>query len=72
MLAVDADPDANLATAIGFSDDIDIPPLTEMKQLIEERTGAKPGAIGSFFKLNPKVDDLPEKLWKEINGIKLL
>ena len=72
VLAVDADPDANLATAIGFSDDIVIPPITEMKQLIEERTGAKPGAIGSFFKLNPKVDDLPEKLWKEINGIKLL
>jgi CO dehydrogenase maturation factor len=72
VLAVDADPDANLATAIGFSEDIDIPPLTEMKELIEERTGAKPGTIGSFFKLNPKVDDLPEKLWKEKNGIKLL
>jgi len=72
VLAVDADPDANLATAIGFSDNIDIPPITEMKQLIEERTGAQPGSIGSFFKLNPKVDDLPEKLWKEVNGIKLL
>jgi CO dehydrogenase maturation factor len=72
VLAVDADPDANLATAIGFKEEIDIPPLTEMKELIEERTGAKPGAIGSFFKLNPKVDDLPEKLWKEKNGIKLL
>ena len=72
VLAVDADPDANLATAIGFKEEIEIPPLTEMKELIEERTGAKPGAVGSFFKLNPKVDDLPEKLWKEINGIKLL
>lgn len=72
VLAVDADPDANLATAIGFKEEIDIPPLTEMKQLIEERTGAKPGSVGSFFKLNPKVDDLPEKLWKEMNGIKLL
>jgi len=72
VLAVDADPDANLATAIGFPHNINIPPITEMKQLIEERTGAQPGTIGSFFKLNPKVDDLPEKLWKEINGIKLL
>jgi CO dehydrogenase maturation factor len=72
VLAVDADPDANLATAIGFKEEIDIPPLTEMKELIEERTGAKPGSVGSFFKLNPKVDDLPEKLWKEKNGIKLL
>ena len=72
VMAVDADPDANLATAIGFNQEIDIPPLTEMKELIEERTGAKPGSVGSFFKLNPKVDDLPEKLWKEKNGIKLL
>jgi CO dehydrogenase maturation factor len=72
VLAVDADPDANLATAIGFKEEIDIQPLTEMKELIEERTGAKPGSVGSFFKLNPKVDDLPEKLWKEKNGIKLL
>ncbi len=62
----------NLATAIGFKEEIDIQPLTEMKELIEERTGAKPGSVGSFFKLNPKVDDLPEKLWKEKNGIKLL
>ena len=62
VLAVDADPDANLATAIGFNQENDIPPLTEMKELIEERTGAKPGSVGSFFKLNPKVDDLPEKL----------
>ncbi len=72
VLAVDADPDANLASALGFPEDIKITPLVEMKELIEERTGAKPGSIGSFFKLNPKVDDLPEKLWKEKDGIKLL
>ena len=72
VLAVDADPDANLSSALGFPADIQITPLVEMKELIEERTGAKPGSIGSFFKLNPKVDDLPEKLWKEKDGIKLL
>jgi CO dehydrogenase maturation factor len=72
VVAVDADPDANLASALGFPEDSEITPLVEMKELIEERTGAKPGAIGSFFKLNPKVDDLPEKLWKESQGIKLL
>lgn len=72
VLAVDADPDANLASALGFPEEIKITPLVEMKDLIEERTGAKPGSIGSFFKLNPKVDDLPEKLWNEKDGIRLL
>jgi len=72
VVAVDADPDANLSSALGFPEDTEITPLVEMKDLIEERTGAKPGSIGTFFKLNPKVDDLPEKLWKERDGIKLL
>ena len=72
VLAVDADPDANMASALGFSEDVKITPLVDMKELIEERTGAKPGTIGAFFKLNPKVDDLPEKLWKEQDGIRLL
>ena len=61
-IAVDADPDANLAQALGFSDVDKIVPISQMESLIEERTGAKPGKSGSIFKLNPKVDDLPEKL----------
>ena len=72
VVAVDADPDANLASALGFPEDADITPLVEMTELIEERTGAKAGSVGSFFKLNPQVDDLPEKLWKERDGIRLL
>jgi CO dehydrogenase maturation factor len=72
VLAVDADPDANLSSALGFPEDLAITPLVEMKELIEERTGAKPGTVGSFFKLNPKVDDLPEKLWKEKDGIRFM
>ena len=43
-----------------------------MDDLIEERTGARPGKVAPFFKLNPKVDDLPEKYWVEHNGIKLM
>jgi CO dehydrogenase maturation factor len=62
VIAVDADPDANLAQALGFEKECKIAPISEMKELIEERTGAKPGSMGGFFKLNPKVDDLPEKL----------
>jgi CO dehydrogenase maturation factor len=72
VLAIDADPDANLAQALGVRDSDKIVPISQMKELIEERTGAKVGSIGSFFKLNPKVDDLPEKLSIELNGIKLM
>ncbi len=43
-----------------------------MKEFIEERTGAKRGAYGSFFKLNPKVDDIPEKFSVSKDGIRLL
>ncbi len=72
VVAVDADPDANLSSALGFPEHIEITPLVEMKELIEERTGAPAGSSGAVFKLNPKVDDLPEKLWKERDGIRLL
>ena len=62
VLAIDADPDANLAQALGVEKDAEIVPISEMKEIIEERTEAKTGTMGSFFKLNPKVDDLPEVL----------
>jgi len=72
VIAIDADPDANLAQALGFEDAAKIVPISEMKELIEERTGAKPGTMGGFFKLNPKVDDLPDQLAQEKNGIRLM
>jgi CO dehydrogenase maturation factor len=72
VMAVDADPDSNLAATIGYPHPETITPLVEMKDLIEERTGAKIGSLGALFKLNPKVDDLPEKLWKLHDGIKLM
>ncbi len=72
VLAVDADPSANLSSALGLPENVNITPLVEMKELIEERTGAKPGSTGAIFKMNPKVDDLPEKLCQEIDGIRLL
>jgi CO dehydrogenase maturation factor len=43
-----------------------------MKDLVHERTGAQPGTIGGFFKLNPKVDDLPDALSAKLEGIKLM
>jgi CO dehydrogenase maturation factor len=72
VLAIDADPDANLAQALGVRKDVKITPISEMKEIIEERTEAKVGTMGSFFKLNPKVDDLPERLSYIINGVKLM
>ena len=72
VLAIDADPDANLAATLGFPEAERITPISEMKELIEERTGVKPGETAPFFKLNPKVDDIPEKYSREHNGIKLM
>jgi len=72
VLAIDADPDANLAQALGVKNSDEIVPISQMKALVEERTGAKPGTMGQFFKLNPKVDDLPERLSVQIDGVKLM
>jgi CO dehydrogenase maturation factor len=72
VLAIDADPNSNLAATLGISNPDDITPISEMEALIEERTGAKPGKSGGFFKLNPKVDDLPEKYSLKFNGVRLM
>ena len=72
VLAIDADPDANLAAALGIPDSDKIVPIAEMKELIFERTEAQPGTIGGFFKLNPKVDDLPDSLSAKLDNIKLM
>lgn len=61
VLAVDADPDSNLAATLGFPSEKRPTPISELKELIAERTGAQPGTFGGIFKLNPKVDDIPEK-----------
>lgn len=74
VIAVDADPDANLASAIGVPRDeiAKIKPIAEMADLVEERTGAKPGTSGGIFKINPKVDDIPEGFGYRLDGILLL
>jgi CO dehydrogenase maturation factor len=72
VLAVDADPDANLALALGIPDPETITPLSQMKEMIAERTESQPGKMGGFFKLNPKVDDIPEKYARQLDGVKLI
>ena len=72
VLAIDADPDTNLASALGVASEQSPEPLINMKDLIAERTGTEKDSIGAYFKLNPKVSDLPEKYWYKSNGFKLL
>jgi len=72
VLAIDADPNANLAATLGFPNSERIIPISELADLIEERTGVRPGEVATFFKLNPKVNDLPEKYCVEHNGVKLM
>ncbi|GJQ22946.1 MAG: AAA family ATPase [Planctomycetia bacterium] len=71
VIAIDADPVANLAVTLGMKNVSEIVPISQMKDLIKERTGAS-DEYGKFFSLNPKVTDLPEKLSLEHEGIRLL
>jgi CO dehydrogenase maturation factor len=74
VLATDADPSPCLAGALGFPSELreQLHPIAEMGELIEERTGAKPGTIGGFFTINPRVDDLPERFSVFHRGVRLL
>lgn len=74
VLAVDADPSPCLAGALGFPPELrqQLHPIAEMDALIEERTGARPGTIGGFFTINPRVDDLPERFSVVNRNVRLL
>ncbi len=72
VLAADVDPDANLGLALGFTEEelSEIVPISKMRKLVEERTGAD--EFNKVFRINPKVDDIPDKYAKKCNGVKLL
>ena len=74
VLAIDADPDANLAAALGIPEQQRrrIVPLSERRALIEQRTGAKVRQYGQVFKLNPDVADIAEQESTEFRGVHLL
>jgi len=71
---IDADPVGGLAQALGFPDELvtKVKPISEMDDLIYERTGAKPGTSGGFFSMNPRVDDIPERFSISHRGIRFL
>lgn len=74
VLAIDADPSPCLGAALGFPEAMldEITPIARMEELIYERTGAQPGTVGGFFKLNPRVDDIPDRFSVTMDGIRLL
>jgi CO dehydrogenase maturation factor len=74
VLCADCDPDANLGLALGFTEPelAELIPISQLTELIAERTGADKGGWGVFFKINPRVDDIPDRFAIEKNGVKLL
>lgn len=74
VLAVDADPAAHLHTVLEIPFSGRPKPISSELDLIEERTGARPGtSSGPFFKINPKVDDIPDKYERVgADGVRLL
>ncbi|MFQ6096918.1 MAG: AAA family ATPase [Armatimonadota bacterium] len=72
VIAIDADLDSNLASALGLPDTESLTPIAEMKDLIAERTDAGPQGYGKLFKLNPTVNDIPEKYSTTHRGVRLM
>lgn len=69
VIAVDADSDTNLCSAFGLDPEQSPEAMIAMKELIGERTGTDKAAVGAYFRLNPKVSDLPEKYCLRLDGI---
>jgi CO dehydrogenase maturation factor len=76
VLAADADPNLNLATALGIKPEIadKIIPLSDNTSLIEEKTGiASDQTFGGIFNMTPRVNDIVERYGVDApDGVKLL
>jgi CO dehydrogenase maturation factor len=74
VYAIDADPDANLAHALGIPKELaqTIKPLAADEALVEERTGAKPGRTGQIFSLTPEVADIARRYAVSFDGVQTL
>jgi len=70
VLAVDCDPVSNLGRMLGVKDADKITPIAEMKKLINERMEAS--ADRTLYKLNPRVDDIPDAFAKKQGNISLI
>ena len=74
VYAIDADPNPTLGQALGFPPELlrEVTPIVALADLIEERTGARPGEYGGYFRLNPWVDDIPTRFSVEHRGVHLM
>lgn len=72
VIAIDCDPDSNLAACMGYPHPEQLKPLVELKSLIEEKMGVAPGTTGGMFRLNPFVDDIPDRYALSVDGIRVL
>ena len=69
---IDCDPDANIATILGYPYPEKLQPIVELKETIQERTLTKNNGPVPFFKMNPEVSDIPEKFSIKHNGVHLM
>lgn len=69
VYAIDGDPDACLAAAVGISEEAagQIKPVVEMKDLIRAKSGS-----GAFYVLNPRMDDVLEGYSYALGNIRFL
>lgn len=72
VILIDADPDMNLASLLGLPVESKITPIAQLKELIAERTGTVAGQPAPFYKMNPKVDDIPAEYSLDVDGLKLM
>ena len=75
VLSIDADPNSNLALALGMSPEEaeKIVPLSENANLIEEKTGVRPDADSIVFRLSFRVDDIIDRFSVETpSGVSLV
>ncbi len=74
VLAIDADPDANLASALGMPAELQasVRTISEQRRLVEERTGAKANQYGQVFTINPDVSGIAEQYAVRHAGVDLL
>ena len=74
VLAIDNDSAMNLSYTLGIDEDTKnkIVPISEMKQMIQERTNV-PGAGSGVYNINPEVADIPDRYKvKGPDGLELL
>ncbi|MFO7795607.1 MAG: AAA family ATPase [Promethearchaeati archaeon] len=62
VLAIDNDSAMNLSYTLGIDPEVkkDIIPISEMKELVKERTEVKGGGPG-VYNINPRVSDIPDR-----------